>query len=236
MTKLIQDFQLAMFKAGFVALSGFSTAGGVSDNVSTPLAELLANATRQSTALPLQAAVLTSGSEAEGVVTSVPYNKIILRDVNDKHIQDGSGNDVFGRISVSGAVWTVSYFSLIAGAETAYSMPASTVLTMLIPCIFSLYHYPYPSDLVVLDLSVDSETSLVGKRPFTASLPVTIANTLPPLPQPSIGAVMLAVNGVIYCSLDTNPAFTVSGNTVTWNSANSFTLQPGSNVIALGYY
>lgn len=237
MTNRIQDYQLGSYRAGLVALSGFASAGGASDNVSTALATLLSTCTRQGAALPAQSAVLTSGSEAEGVITSTPLNKVAIRGANDQHIVDANGNDVYGRITLAGAVWTVTYYSMAGGTETAYTgIAAGTALTMLMPCLFQLFHYPYSADLMVEDLSVDSELGLVGKRPFAANLAITTANTVPNLPQAAVGEVHLVINGINYSSLDTNPAFIVSGNAVTWSAANSFTLAVGSNVVAYGTY
>lgn len=237
MTNRIADYQLGSYRAGLVALSGFASAGGASDNISTALATLLSTCTRQGVALPAQSASLTSGSEAEGVITVSPLNKVALRGAGDQHLTDDNGNDVYGRVSLANAVWTLTYYSLAGGAETAYTrMPAGTVLTLLIPCFFQLYHYPYSADLVVEDWSVDSEVSLIGRRPFAANLAITAANTVPNLPQVAVGEVRLVVNGISYSSLDTAAAFSVSGNAVTWNAANSFTLVVGANVMAYGLY
>jgi len=235
MTKLIQDYQLGSFKGGFLSLSGFSTAGGGSDTISTPLATLASTATRQGGSLPLQSANLNSGSEAQGFVVTTPLNKVELRQSNGQHVLDSNGDDVYGRLTVSGSTWTVAYYSLVNGVETAYTgMASATVLTMLIPAFFTLANYPYTSDFIVADVSVDSDVSNVGKRATSQALTIATSNTIPSLSQTPTGEVRLVVNGVSYSSLDTTPLFSVSGTTITWNAANGFTLPVGANVIA--YY
>lgn len=66
-----------------------------------------------------------------GVVVTGVYNKVTLRyasgtNENDQ-IFDSLGNIVYGRITESSSVWTLSYYSLIGGTETAYSFSSTNV-------------------------------------------------------------------------------------------------------------
>ncbi len=60
-----------------------------------------------------------------GVVTTAPYNKVILRqgtgaNTDDAYL-DTLGNVVYGRLTEAAGVWTLTYYSLVAAVETAYS-------------------------------------------------------------------------------------------------------------------
>lgn len=67
----------------------------------------------------------SSGIAVKGVVVTAPYNKVIIRQATgastDDVYRDGSGNIVYGRITESAGVWTLSYYVEIAAVETAYS-------------------------------------------------------------------------------------------------------------------
>lgn len=65
---------------------------------------------------------------SQGVVVNTPYNKtyIARKDTLDP-IEDGSGNRVYGRITESSGVWTLSYYVLIAGVETAYTFASTDI-------------------------------------------------------------------------------------------------------------
>jgi hypothetical protein len=67
----------------------------------------------------------STGPTVQGVVVNAPYNRVTLRkasgpDEGDQFI-DGSGNVVYARVTEAVGVWTLSYYSLIAGVETAYN-------------------------------------------------------------------------------------------------------------------
>lgn len=61
----------------------------------------------------------------KGVVVNAPENNVFLRqasgaDTGDEFI-DGSGNIVYGRITESSGVWTISFYVNLSGTETVYS-------------------------------------------------------------------------------------------------------------------
>lgn len=76
--------------------------------------------------------VPSSTPTAKGAVVNFPYNKIVLRqatgvDTGDQFV-DGSGNEVYGRLTNSGGVggtWTITYYVDLSGVETPYSFPGS---------------------------------------------------------------------------------------------------------------
>lgn len=68
---------------------------------------------------------VSAGSTQLGVVTNTPYNKVILREASGAGsgtaFVDGSGNEVYGRITESAGVWTLTFYVDLSGTETAYS-------------------------------------------------------------------------------------------------------------------
>lgn len=62
-----------------------------------------------------------------GVVTTAPRNRVEILDANGGQIEDGSGNDVYARLTESAGVWTLTYFSSVAGVETSYSLTGQTI-------------------------------------------------------------------------------------------------------------
>jgi hypothetical protein len=112
----------------------------------------------------------SSGSTIKGVVINAPYNRIALRSANDSIIADGSGNEVYARLTNSGSTWTLTFFVDLAGTETAYTLPLTATVkwyyTKLInPIADAGYEYssPFviPSDNATADV-VDASTTQRG--------------------------------------------------------------------------
>ena len=77
----------------------------------------------------LAAKEVSTSSTVEGVPSTAPYNKVFVRyTTSDDPVEDGSGNQVYGRLTNSGGVggtWTLTFYSDVAGVETAYSFSGS---------------------------------------------------------------------------------------------------------------
>jgi hypothetical protein len=104
---------LVNFNKFFAQWIGFSKTGvtGTSSDVSTQLSLKTPG----------------GGDTFAGVITTPPSNKVILLDnTTGEGFEDASGRKVFGRITESSGVWTLSYFVNISGTETAYSFSSST--------------------------------------------------------------------------------------------------------------
>lgn len=74
--------------------------------------------------------VASSGDTVKGVVVLAPNNRVIIRQGSganqDDAFLDGFGNVVYGRLTESTGVWTLSFFVMISAAETAYSFSSSS--------------------------------------------------------------------------------------------------------------
>jgi hypothetical protein len=114
------------------------------------------------------------GAGTPGVVVTAPENKLLIRyasGVNENdQIVDGSGNVVYGRITESSGVWTLSYFVDLSGTETPYSFGSATDVRwyyqelfnpMVNPPTYSEYAV-IPSDNATLDV-IQATSSEYGK-------------------------------------------------------------------------
>lgn len=71
----------------------------------------------------------STSSTAEGIVTNAPHNRALIRKsggTDDGKPLFASGREVYGRVTKAGAVWTLSFYTNIAGVETAYNILSAT--------------------------------------------------------------------------------------------------------------
>ena len=86
----------------------------------------------------------------------------------------------------------------------------------------------------MVTLQVADITSLVG-TPQMDLLPITALNTFPALSQTAFGVFfLLIINGRVFVPPD--GSFTVSGTTITWNTSNPYSVNPGDTVVAVYNY
>lgn len=191
----------------------------------------------------------STGSSTPGVVVNAPYNKVMLRQGSganeDDQFVDNLGNVVYGRLTESSGVWTLSYYVLLAGTETAYSFSGSPDVKwyyqelfnpMLSPPVYSELAI-IPSDNVTQDVAT-ATTTLQGKVQLASSAaqPVgsasgagtanaTVANA--DHTHQGVHSVFLTGEGVqVYGDVELEPS---SGVTIT-RSGNKFTFAAGSSL------
>lgn len=135
----------------------------------TDLVAVTGTSTNVSTQLTGKTA--SSGTTSLGVVVTAPNNKIVIRNSsNDAEYVDGTGNVVYGRLTKSGSVWTLSYYSEIVGTETAYTFSSSGVRwyyqELFNPMVTGIPVYSefasIPSDSATADV-ITATTTLQGK-------------------------------------------------------------------------
>lgn len=166
-----------------------------------------------------------------GVVVVNTYNKTIVRDANGDEIKDTLGNIVYGRITFSMGVWTHSYYSLVAGVETAYTFVAPTSVQwyfqvlynpMVNPPVYSTL-FLVPSANATADV-ITATTTLQGKVQLaTASQPVSNTSSA----GTANGTVANADHthaGVVSVALSLPAIFSVSGSPVTYSGTLTATL------------
>ena len=121
----------------------------------------------------------STGDTVKGVVVTNIINYCFLKDVNGTPFEDGSGNEVYGRLTESSGVWTLSFYVLIAGVETAYSFSTSSTIQWYYQQLFNpITDAPVYSELAVVPSSnatqdvIDATESISGK--------VMLGNSAPP--------------------------------------------------------
>ena len=157
----------------------------------------------------------------EGVYTVPPQNVVYMYNADTgKSFQDSSGRQIFARLTEAAGVWTLSYFVLIAGVETAHDFTGSGD-------VGEPYNYRYCETVQVKDLSPtsvvnngDNIDEIVASDPnshqhereqFVATAGQTVFNVANTIKFPD--AAILSIYGISY-RIGTD--FTVSGTTVTW--------------------
>lgn len=111
----------------------------------------------------------SGGDTVVGVVTDAPRNKChIVNNSTGVYLEDAQGQVVYGRITYSAGVWTISYYTNEAGTETATSI-SSTDITAIFIEVFTVANLPTipsnPADFGTLDVTanvVDASISLRG--------------------------------------------------------------------------
>lgn len=173
-----------------------------------------------------------------GVYTTPPQNKVYLRNrQTGKAFQDSNGQQVIGRLTESTGVWTLSFFVISAGSETAYNFTGSTdvgatfdmrwcesiQLKDALPTAVVDYAEGIdeidPSSPLIHQHQVDYFTATAAQVNFTSSA----------TPKDATDAALF-VNGIRY---KYTTDFTFVGTAVTWLNTD-FTLAAG-DIVTLEY-
>lgn len=127
-------------------------------------------------------------SGATGVVTSAPYNKVVLRQASgasaDDVFRDASGNVVYGRVTYAASVWTLSFYVDLSGTETAYNFAAPVNIRWYYQEIYNpMVSVPtysefavIPSDNPTADVQT-ATTSLQGKVQLASAAAQSVGST-----------------------------------------------------------
>lgn len=232
---LIQPKQIDKIQAAPIRLNGKTvTNGSGSVLITTELTTALNTAGNGGVAVPLQ---VSADVHTIGLITSGVTNMTLLwATTSGEKLIDAGGNELYGRLTESGGVYTLTFYSLIAGVETAYSFTADTDIDFVV-------HYRFDFERLPADHGVSVRSNFVNQDPGAAGGGASLltelrnptgTNTLPDLTKTpdSNSNVLLLVNGVVETTHG-NAAFSVSGKTLTWNAANAgYTLETTDVVVA----
>ena len=198
--------------AASIRIGGFS-ASGSSTAVTAAITTALTTAGSSGAPVPLQ--VSTSDSVL-GVITT-GNNRIEIADATSKaKLADAAGNEVYGRLTQATGVYTLSYFTLVSGTETAFSFASATNIDFEFNYRFSFATIPADFAIAVQSRNVQQDPASSGGRTQVDVLTIATLNTVPNLSRlPIAGSnVTLVVNGESFDSA--NGAITYSGQSVTW--------------------
>lgn len=221
----VRSKQIKKLIDAYVGVSGF-TASGTSTDVTADITTALTTAGEGSVSVPLQ---LASASQI-GVITS-GNNRVEIFDATTKLKLDSNGLEIYGRMTESTGTYTLEYYVLDSGVETAV-----TVATDID------FEFPYRFDFkrVPPNFAINVKTKYVGDDPsggvfslIREARTVTALNTLANLSKTPLFGVTLIVNGVSESSSDSPAPFTVAGKVITWNATNAeYTLETTDKVTA----
>ena len=205
---LLQAKQVSKFLAAWVALSNQTVSSANSLAVTSALTTALATAGNNGTSVPLNQ---NGAYNAEGVIcgsTSI----VPVYAYPSGSIIEIAGNQVYGVITYAASVYTVSFYTLVGGVQTAAIL--NQAVNLLIPYSFSFNDLPYTAILQIPDSDPGAPGS-GGTFYYDAGVTVTGTNTLSNLTKSPVSgtSVVLAVNGQVMCN---GTDFTVSGQALTW--------------------
>lgn len=213
---LVQAKQIFKILACPVRIDGFTTTVSTSDIITTDLTTILTTAGSGGAAVPL---VVSPDDQTLGVITTGVSNRIEIWDNTSRlKIQDGDGNEVYGRITEAAGVYTISYYSIVAGTETAFSFDGRDI-DFSVNYRFDFNRFPgdCATSITSRNVNDDPETGVNGRH-VCEELPVTALNTITSLTfLPATGpGVTFHVNHIGYGAGGSSP-FTLTGKVVTWD-------------------
>lgn len=152
--------------AAIGALLGFMGRAFNPSNITAPSATSMVVTTQMSGKTP--------GGDAttKGIITTAPSNLVKLFDVNRDSFLDPSGDKVYGRITESGGVWTLSFYVFNEGAgEVAFDMTPHSGATIIwyVQEVHSLDSYPVADPMFAVQSDQiagevpDATTTVKGK-------------------------------------------------------------------------
>ena len=170
--------------------------------------------------------VAGGNSNTAGVLIDAPDNKIHLTDLDTStNFEDAEGQKVYGRLTESAGVWTLTFYTNEAGVETGYSFAGSVDIMAFYREVFTLATRPtIPADLGKigsLDLTADvvdasatqsgkvntTTQSFAGNKTFTNDFTVDGATRL----ATSLSGFVKATAGVISAAANVDLAADVTG-------------------------
>jgi hypothetical protein len=220
-----------------IRLSGISATGS-STVVTSQITAALSTAGDKGVSVPLQ----ISNSGGLGVIVTPPSNRCEIYNATSKDkISSASGEEVYARLTQSGGVYTLSYFTLENnGTETAYSFGSSTPIDVEFNYRFDFRRLPADAIIGVPTRNISEDPAApIGQTLFREKLAVTGTNAVDPLTKTPVNAtaIVLIVNQTTIDAFDgSSAAFSVNLSTkaVTWNAANAgYDLDTSDRVIAV---
>lgn len=215
MSTLIQAKQVYKLLIAPVYMSGWAVP-------SSSASIVLANATL-TTALngaPLQVAN-SSAADMRGLVTSGTNIVAVWATGTRAKVFTPAGNEIYARLTSSASVYTATFYINLNGVETSYTFASATTLDLVLGYQFDLGSLPVDSLMVVPERYVDPSSasgSVILEVVAVTGTDVLAATVGTPNPAKTI---LLFVNGQVIDMVGGTPAFSIAGNTITWQAANA---------------
>lgn len=238
---MVQAKQIVKNTGALIRLLALATGAANNTVITTALTTALGTAgndsnTGAAVSVPLQIA----GTGGVGVITTTSTNRVkIIRADNKNDVIGANNAEVYARLTEASGVYTLNYFTLQGGVETAHAFAATINIDFLIPYRFDFARLPLDALLAVPATNVsDDATAGAAPKSYTEQLIPTATNTLPVLTRTpdTIANLILYINGIEYDSFGGAAArFSLATRTITWNPANGtppFSITTSDRVIA----
>ena len=213
---LLKGAQIDQHFDGDLYLSGLAmpaTAAATFD-ITTAVTTAANTAGRNGTPVPVQVStdIDTQGFVLTGIVQ--------VSDSKTKPMADSNGNEIYGRLTQAAGVYTLSFYSMVSGVETAYTMAASATFNVILGYRYDFRYLPPTATRSPLSVRVAQDP--VGAGATREVVSVTAVNTLANLAGTPNGLLQLHVNGQVFdvgtptSKVSRGVSFT--GQTIKWNS------------------
>ncbi|MBK2259004.1 hypothetical protein [Francisella philomiragia] len=205
----IQSKQINKLQSALVKITGVTVSSANSVDITTPVTSAVSTAGDAGKAVPLQTASVAGTTQ--GFYVAAPHNLVHVFDNTTGAKLDDGGNEVFGRLTESAGVYTVSFYTNVAGTETPATI--NTDVSLLIAYQFNFETLPRTANIQIESHSAHDDVKSGGSYVFE-KLTVSATNTIPNLSSTPINAnkVKLSVNGQSLYAVD---HFTVTGQAIT---------------------
>ena len=216
---LIQAKQINKILSTGVKVNTFtSTASNVSDIVTAAVTSVLSSAGAGGTSVPLQ---VSSNDTQVGVITTGVCNRVEIWDSTTLlKLSSNQGNEVYGRITEAAGVYTLSYYTLVGGVQTPFTIDGRDI-DFTVNYRFDFRRFPADCAISMTSREVNDDPGLgANGRWETQVLTVTALNTVSSLAYTAGDPtkVVFDVNGQTFLSNNASTPFSVSGTAVTYSS------------------
>lgn len=220
MGERLKPKQIKKLFAAPIRVSGLVVSMNAASTVITSqVTTALLTAGYDSQAVPL---IFTTSETTPGVIKTINNRVEIYVSTTGAKIEY-SGYEVYGRLTESAGVITLTYYYLVGGVETSYSFPSATTIDFEFNYRFEFKDLPTDSIIAIKQRHVQDDVANTGGKIKVEKLTVSSLNNISALSITPVAGknVRLIVNGYPLDSISTSPAFTVVGTAITWNASNA---------------
>lgn len=191
----------------------------VSTIITTEVTAALNTAGYNSKPIPL---LYSTSDTSPGIIKDINNRVEIYSNTTGNKIEF-QGNEVYGRLTESSGVITLNYYYLLTGVETSYTFLTATTIDFEFNYRFEFKDLPTDSIIAIKQRNVQDDIPGSTGKQRIEKLTVSSLNNISALSIMPLSnkRVRLLINGYQLESIATNPAFTVVGTAITWNSINA---------------
>lgn len=234
---MLKSKQIERILTASVRVNNF-TANGASNVVTTALSTALGTAGNAGVAVPVQ---VSANVNSIGVITAAAINNVeIYGNASKQRIETAGGDEIYGRLTESGGVYTLTYFTITdAGTETAHTFGAATAIDFKFFYRFDFSRYPADAIQTTSVSIVDPVTNLstaanwFGEKLTVVNTSGVLTVTLTKTPTTATEVYLLVNGQKIDAFGGASARISVSGKVVTWSTTNAgYAIDTTDNIVA----